>query len=109
MLRLAADYDGTIRYYMERFGPPDYMYVVDGSSVQFIFVKDERLMVFQRPAFSTDSTPMVIYGLPESLTSIATSAWFPRCWAAEAARGATRTTCSTCCRADTFQCETTCK
>ena len=108
--RLAVEkaYDDTIQDYVRKFGEPDYIYVVGRLAVQLIYLKDDRLVFFQRPALWPDSTATVTHRLPESLASTATRVWFPRCWTAEASSGRTHKTCTTCCRGD-VDCKTTCE
>lgn len=67
---LEEEYDPTIRHFVQQNGEPDYLYVIDRYSVQFMYVDDDRLIYFQRSTLNPKSAATVTDGIPEGLASL---------------------------------------
>jgi len=74
LLAAETDYDPAIRNVVRQHGEPDYLYVVDYYSIQFIYLDDERVMAFKRGKLSTTSRVTVSEGIPDATAALFSAA-----------------------------------
>ena len=73
-LAIESAYDVTVRRFVQQNGEPDYIEVMDGSSLQLMYVEDDRIILFQRPVLNPKSQATVTDGIPGPLASMFTRA-----------------------------------
>lgn len=69
-LELEVAYDPTLRNFIAQNEPPDYIYVESQYAVQLIFIRDDRIIRFQRPRFNPKSRAVVTDGIPGPLSGL---------------------------------------
>lgn len=116
-LRDETSRDETVREYVDRHGPPDYVYVASPDELEIVYYGESRLVHFHRdPAAGQTAvtereplpTPLVNVLEPDLRAGtpgpIAPEETPPtNCWRIDAGEG----TCRTCCLTS-FRCSTTC-
>ena len=70
LLAAETDYDLAIRNFVRQNGKPDYLHVIDWSSVQFIYLDDERVAFFKRGMLTTNSRVTVSEGIPDATAAL---------------------------------------
>ena len=70
LLAAETDYDTAIRNFVRQNGEPDYLYVTGYYSVQFIYLDDERLVLFERGKLTTTSRATVSEGIPDATVAL---------------------------------------
>jgi len=114
-LEVEMEYDPTIRNFVgAQASPPDYIYTQDRHDVQLIYLKDARIVYFQRGSLMPNSKATVTDGIPEPLESLLSETAHKKsdqamkaCWNVNAFDGEKLNICTTCCSAS-VTCSTTC-
>ena len=67
--RLAAErkFDPTINQWVELHGTPDYFVIHPGDTIEFCYLKEDRVVEFTRTDWLSSSTPEVVEVIPDRL------------------------------------------